>query len=230
MAEVEQRTMDWYKARLGHFTGSQVGKLLVKGRDKKSIGKTAYAYIYNILAERQLSKEVLDDDSMFGLFAQYLEEMDNTTKAMRIGIEREAEARALYSLMTDQKVEEVGSIEHPFLHTFSSSPDGVVKNDKGEIEGCCEFKCQQPNTYIQYQLFVHDNESLKEQNLDYYCQCQSHMMVTGAKWCDFAVYCKWQAEPIHITRIERDEATIDEIVKSVAEADKIIADLLKQRA
>lgn len=224
--ETEQRTMDWYRARLGRFTGSQVGKLLVKGRDKVSIGKTAYAYIYQVMAERQMSAEVLKDDSMFGLFAQYLEEMDNTTKAMRIGIEREAEARALYSLIKDVYVEEVGSIEHEYLHTFSSSPDGVIRDNTGAIIGCCEFKCQQPSTFIQYQLNVHDNASLKEMNLDYYCQCQSHMMVTNAQWCDFAVYCKWQAVPMHITRIERDEATIDEIVTAVCQADELISNMM----
>ena len=56
----EQRTYDWYKARFGMFTASEVHKLMGKTDMNKSkngeavFGDTAMSYIYRIASERKM--------------------------------------------------------------------------------------------------------------------------------------------------------------------------------
>ena len=64
----EQRTADWHRARLGHFTGSQIVKLMGTGRKKEDVfSATAISYIFQVASERLLSEKVVEDDEMFWL-------------------------------------------------------------------------------------------------------------------------------------------------------------------
>ena len=86
----EQRTADWHRARLGHFTGSQIVKLMGTGRKKDDVfSATAISYIFQVASERLLSEKVVEDDEMFWL---YLEQVSHTNRAMQWGIDNENEA------------------------------------------------------------------------------------------------------------------------------------------
>lgn len=201
----EQRSLNWFRDRLGKITGSQVASIFGKGRAKDDIfSKTALSYLTSIAAERMIPDYVVADDELFSI---YLDEVNVTSKAMRIGTEREAEARDLYSEITGNQLQECGCIPHPEIIGFASSPDGLVMcNDA--IEGTIEVKCPKPTTYLEYLYNVSSAESLKSVNADYYWQCVSHMAVTGAKWCDFIVFCPYISIPLHKVRIIRDDEEI----------------------
>lgn len=210
---IEQRSLDWYRARLGKITGSQVGDIFCKGRAKDDIfGKTALSYLTSVAAEQLLPDDVVNDDESFSI---YLDEVNVTSKAMRIGTERESEARELYAEISGYIVEECGCIPHPEISGYATSPDGLIK-ENDTVVGTVEIKCPKPSTYLEYLASVRSADTLKSTNANYYWQCMSHIAVTGAKWCDFIVYCPYISTPLHIVRIERDEDAIAQLYDRLA--------------
>lgn len=205
----EQRSLNWYRERLGKITGSQVGDIFGKGRAKDDIfSKTALAYLTSVAAEQMIPECIVNDDESFSI---YLDEINVTSKAMRIGTEREAEARDLYVEISGNNIEECGCIPHPSIEGFASSPDGLVKSSADTTIGTLEIKCPKPSTYLEYLSGVHSAADLKSVNATYYWQCMSHLAVTGADWCDFCVYCPYISNPLHIVRIERDDDAINQL-------------------
>ena len=75
---------------------------------------------------------------------------------------------------------------------------------------------------MKYKEEVKDNIGLLLAKPEYFYQCQSHMMVTGAEWCDFVVYCPFQCSPIHIVRIFPDYMNFKLIEKRILMANEII--------
>jgi putative phage-type endonuclease len=220
----EQRTLEWYRARLGYITGSQVGSLMKSGRTKdKVFSDTALTYLYQLAGERSLNPEIVKDDNMFTF---YLEQTTSQSKNMRFGTEQEENARAMYVDITGREVKEVGLCHHPQIKYLASSPDGITAD--GDVMGCVEIKCPTLSTYSKYVAEIHDNESLKKVNPDYYYQCQNHMACTEAQFCDFIVYCPFVENPIHIVRVQRDEDAIALIMERVELAEQIIEENYSQ--
>lgn len=212
----EQRTLDWHRARLGNFTGSQIVKLMGSGRKKDDVfSATAISYIYSTASERMLSDKVVEDDEMFSL---YLDQISHTNRAMQWGIDNEDEARRLYEKKTGFKVTELSSVEHGEIEHYAASPDGVVESE----DICVEIKCPKPETFVKYQANIHDGESLKTEMPDYFWQVQAEMDCTGTKATDFIVYCPFMSNPLHVARIERDDEAIAKIHERIALADEYI--------
>ena len=220
---IEQRTLEWYRARLGRVTGSSVGALMVNPRkgSQELWSETAKSYINAVAAERLLVGEFIEDDAVF---ADFVAETNISSKAMELGTEREADAREAYARAKGVKVEETGSVQHRYIDNFASSPDGLVGED-----GCLEIKCPTPATFGKYLFGLHTAEDLKKINSDYYWQCVAHMAVTGRAWCDFVVYNPWFEVPMLCVRIHRDlfvesaliervEAALDNIANRVMDA------------
>lgn len=217
-----QKTLDWYRNRLGCFTGSNLGKLMQQGRDGM-FGKTATAYLYRIAAERMMNPAIVEDNTMF---AAYLGQVDVSTKAMRWGSEQEADARELYTKMTGNKVVEVGSCRHPYIPNFACSPDGFFYDEMKPERYVIEIKSPSQATYVEYAATIRDNDSLKAVNPDYFWQTQGEMMCLNADWCDFITYCPWQEDPMHITRICPDIDAQARISERIAEAEEIIQQII----
>lgn len=201
-----QHSLDWYRCRLGKITGSKVGVIMGKGKGAE-FTKTGLTYLNSVAAELMLPAPVVENDDLFSI---YLDEMDSTSKAMRIGTERESEARDLYEGIKDCKVHETGCTDSSFVKGFASSPDGLILDD-GVVEGTIEIKCPKPSTYLEYLSEIKDADSLLNVNPEYYWQCISHIAVTSAQWCDFIVYCPYNQQPMHIVRIKRDEDSIKKL-------------------
>ena len=64
MKSMEQRTLEWYRARLGHITGSQVYKIMGKGR-KGEFTDTGYSYLRKVIGEQTMRQDFIDDDAEF---------------------------------------------------------------------------------------------------------------------------------------------------------------------
>ncbi len=215
----DQRSLDWFRARLGNITGSRVGDLMKSSKTKGELfGDTAKAYLYQLAGERNMNKDIVDDDDMF---QEYLDQTCVTSKAMRFGTETEGDARIVYMNLTGNTVKEVSSCKHDIIPNFASSPDGVYY-ELNFAKGCIEIKCPNVNTYIKYAVEINDNMSLKKVNPQYYYQCQSHMMCTGAVWCDFVIYCPWLSNPIKIIRITPDIEAVNLITDKVIAANEFI--------
>lgn len=220
--EFEQRTLGWYRARLGSFTGSCVGNLMKENR-QGGFSDTALSYIYQVAATRSMNERVVESDK---LFAEYLESVNVESKAMRWGTEQEANARRLYARAKGFRVTERGSVEHPAIDFFASSPDGWVADDGNGRSGCVEIKCPAQETYMRYRAEVRDNATLKRVRPEYYWQCQSHMMCTGASWCDFVAYCPWQMHPLHIARITPCAEDMRLVEAKIKAAEEIISKVI----
>ena len=216
---IGQQSLDWFRARLGNITGSRVGDLMKSSRTKGELfGDTAKAYLYQLAGERKMNKDIVDDDEMF---QEYLDQTCVTSKAMRFGTETEGDARMVYMNLTGRDIHEVSSCKHDIIPNFASSPDGVYYEGHF-LKGCIEIKCPNVNTYVKYAVEINDNMSLKKVNPQYYYQCQSHMMCTGAVWCDFVIYCPWLSNPIKIIRITPDIEAVNLITDRVMAANEFI--------
>lgn len=215
---MEQRTYEWYRARFGQFNASTIADLMVKGRGKdETFGKTAMAVINQVAFERMLNPAIVEDDDVLG---EYLEQTDVQTRAMRWGVENEPIARNLYMMSTNVDVTETGSVSHPGLPCLSASPDGLVGDD-----GLVEIKCVGSASFMRY-LEVVDADTLKAIEPKYYWQVQTQMAVTNRQWCDFVVYNPFVVEPLHVARIDRNDADIATLLERVVLADELVESII----
>lgn len=118
----EQRTDEWFQARLGKITASAISNVMMKPTT------AGYQnYMAQLICER--------------LTGQPTETYQSA--AMLHGIETEPQARALYEMETGLDVIEVGFVNHPSLMMAGASPDGLCGDD-----GLVEIKCPQSAQHI----------------------------------------------------------------------------------
>jgi putative phage-type endonuclease len=120
---MDQRSVEWIEARLGHATGSRASDMLA-GKDTQA----RKGYITQLVTER-----------LTGMSQDFYTNAD-----MQRGIEVEPVARAAYQA-SNELVDEVGFIKHPTILWFGASPDGLVGSD-----GLVEIKCPRSTTHLDY--------------------------------------------------------------------------------
>jgi len=202
---VEQRSPEWFAARLGKATASRTRDIVATTR---SGGYTAGRK--NYMAE-------LTCERLTGQMAeQYV------SVAMLDGIAREPKARAAYAFQADVDVEEVGFIDHPTIPMCGASPDGLVGSD-----GLVEIKCCNTATHLET-LLTHKIDPA------YVDQMQMQMSVTGRRWVDFVSYDERLPEPmrLYVQRVPRDDKAIAklelEVTQFLIDLDATV-DLLRKR-
>ena len=119
---MEQRTEEWFAARLGKVTASKVSAVLAK---KDSA--TRSDYLTDLVLERLTGKQ------------QEFYQND----AMQWGTDTEPQARMAYEAFKGVLVDEMGFIDHPSIQYFGCSPDGLVDKD-----GLVEIKCPNSKTHL----------------------------------------------------------------------------------
>lgn len=119
---MEQRTEEWFEARLGKVTASKVGDVMMK--------PTTAGY--------QNYKAQLICERLTGRATEAFQ-----SSAMQHGTETEPQARAIYIMRTGLDVQEVGFVPHPAIDMSGASPDGLVGDN-----GLVEIKCPQPAKHI----------------------------------------------------------------------------------
>jgi putative phage-type endonuclease len=120
---MDQRSVEWHQARLGHATGSRASDIIAGKETQARKG-----YITQLVTER-----------LTGMSQDFYTNAD-----MQRGIEVEPVARAAYQASNDL-VDEVGFIKHQTILWFGASPDGLVGND-----GLVEIKCPRSTTHLEY--------------------------------------------------------------------------------
>lgn len=123
---MEQRSAEWYAARLGKVTASKVADVVA--RTKTGYAASRANYMAQLVCERLTGKPT--------------EGFSNA--AMEWGVEQEAAARDAYSARVGELVTEVGFIDHPAIPMAGASPDGIVG------AGIVEIKCPSTATHIEY--------------------------------------------------------------------------------
>ena len=226
-SNVEQRSLDWYRLRCGHITGSKVADIMKSGRKKDEVfSETAKAYLFQVAGERLFNPTFLNDD---GIFQDYIDQVSVNTKAMQWGSDQEDAAKSLFMQMNfpEGEITELSSCKHDTIPYFAASPDGAIYYGRdGEYLKIIEVKCPNINTYMKYRTLIHDADSLKETEPKYYWQMMAEMSCTGAKGGIFIVYCPWLSKPIHWAEIDRVEDDIKLMEDRVILANDFINEII----
>lgn len=228
-SSIEQRSVGWFRERLGCVTGSRCSELMGKGRGKDAEwSQTALTYIYQLAGERMFNPAFLEDDEVF---QDYIDTTSHTTKAMQWGVEQEEAAKSLFMQIEfadgESELSEVSSCKHNTIDWFAASPDGIVLDRRDGKMKVLEVKCPSVATYMKYRSQIKDAESLKSVESKYFYQMMAEMACTGTEMGFFVVYQPWLSSPIHIARIERDDETVKELEERVVKANTIIDEILK---
>ena len=188
---MEQRTDEWFQARLGKVTASKIDDVVVKVKNGESQYKRKY--------RTHLITEILTGKPVKIFINEF----------MKHGIEYEDEARNLYmdkkGYLKDVDVKEEGFVDHPTVSRSGASPDGLVR-----LNGLIEIKCPQAITHT---------EMLQNGNIPkrYIHQMQWQLACTGRDWCDFVCYHPDFPDDykIFIKRVDRDNDLIARLEKDV---------------
>lgn len=186
---MEQRTDDWYAARLGKVTASRVADIVAKTKSGYSTSRANY--MAELVAERLTGKK---GDSY-------------SNAAMQWGTEQEPNARAAYESMKGVLVNEVGFVPHPRIDMSGASPDGLVNDD-----GLIEVKCPFTATHLDFLI----GGEIPDR---YMVQMQWQMACTERYWCDYVSFDPRLGEKMQmkIVRVNRDPLKITELEREVAQ-------------
>jgi len=189
-----QRSNDWFEARKGRFTASNIHKLLgVRG-----LGQTGESYIFEKATEE-----------VFGL-----DEEDNfTSYDMQRGVELEPLA---FRKFKEIKELDFHDVKETTFFTYGkhagASPDGLV-NDNAILE----IKCPRPMKF--FNLVAKGIDAIDK---EYIAQMQMQMLCTNSEKAYFFNYIIFNGvEMWHEIEVNRDEKMIDLIKERIEESIKI---------
>ena len=196
---MEQRSEEWFAARLGKVTASRVADVIATRKGQESTVRAKYRL--QLATERLTNKKV---DAFFN-------------QAMQDGIDREPMAREIYEHLVETQVEEVGFIDHPNIAMAGASPDGLVNDD-----GIIEIKCPIETTHT-------TNLLEKRLPLKYKPQVQFQLATTGRQWCDFISYNPNFEPRLQliVIRVERDDKYIEMLEVKIKEFLSEVEDMIK---
>ena len=155
---MDQRSEEWFAARLGKVTASRVADVVAKTKSGYSTSRDNY--MAELICERLTGKK---GDSY-------------QNAAMAWGTEQEPFARAAYEAAQGVLVEETGFVPHAMLPDAGASPDGLVGDD-----GLVEIKCPNTATHLE---FLESNKIPEK----YLTQMMWQMACTRRKWCDYVSF------------------------------------------
>lgn len=184
---MEQRTEEWFEARMGCVTASRTADVMAK--TKSGYAASRANYMAELICER------LTGERQGGF----------SSAAMQWGTETEPQARMAYEIMTGATVIETGFVLHPEIAGFGASPDGLIGDD-----GLIEIKC--PNTATHIDTLLNDKVPGK-----YITQMHVQMICTGRVWCDFVSFDPRLPVDMQmfVRRVEFDQELADQIVTEV---------------
>lgn len=200
---MEQRSAEWFAARLGCVTASRVKDVMASGRGGAP-SATRKNYMMELLCERLTGQQSGPDLS--------------NKPAVQRGVELEPFACMAYEADKGLMVVETGLVMHPSIPGFGASPDGLVGDD-----GVLEIKCPNTATHIAtMQSERHDPQ--------YEWQMLAQMACTGRAWADFVSYDDRLPEPLQYVchRFERDLKRIREMESEIKAFLEELSDLEKE--
>ncbi len=202
-AGIEQRTDEWFAARLGKATASRF-KDIIATTKSGAAGAGRKNYRAELLIERLTGRKSERVKSAAMEWGQDTEELAATTYMMRTG----------------RIVDQVGFLQHDWL-AAGASPDGLVGDD-----GTIEIKCFNTANHIE----ALKNNAMPPEHMP---QVQGQLWIANRQWCDFISFDPELTDnaQIFIQRIPRDEIYIKNLELEVSMfLDEVDADIefLKQ--
>jgi len=187
---IDQRTPEWFAARLGKVTASKIADVMASGR-AGAPSVTRANYLAQLLCERLTGRPT----------------EGYTNDAMQHGIDNEPIAINAYEMAQDVIVNPIGLVDHPSIAMSGASPDGLVGED-----GLIEVKCPNSATH----LATLKGGSIDGR---YMKQMQWQMACTGRKWCDFVSFDPRMPDhmQLHVQHVRRDDEMIAQIEAAVCE-------------
>jgi len=155
---MDQRTPEWFAARLGKVTASRISDIIAKTQSGYSASRANYMAL--LICER-----------LTGAAAE-----SYSNAAMQHGTDTEPMALSAYEAAQGVLVQAEGFVTHPSIEQSGASPDGLV-GDSGLIE----IKCPNTATHL-------DTLLAKKMPSKHRPQVQWQMACTGRHWCDFVSY------------------------------------------
>ena len=195
-----QRSSDWFDARKGRFTASDIHKLLgVRG-----LGQTGESYIFEKAVEEVFG---LDEEDTF------------VSNDMQRGITLEPLA---FRKFKELKEFDFLDVQETTFFSFGShagaSPDGLVGND-----AILEIKCPRPTKF--FNLVAKGIDAIDK---EYIAQMQMQMLCTNSNKAYFFNYIIFNGKEMwHEIEVERDEKMIELIKNRIEEAIKIKQDFVQ---
>lgn len=187
---MEQRSPEWFAARLGCVTASRVKDVMASGRGGAP-SATRKNYMMELLCERLTGQQGGADLSR--------------NAAVQRGVDLEPFAGMAYESDRGVMIVESGLVMHPAIARFGASPDGLVGED-----GLLEIKCPNTATHVAtMQSGRHDPQ--------YEWQMLAQMACTGRQWVDFVSYDDRLPEALQYVchRFERDFKRIREMESAI---------------
>ena len=183
---MEQRSDDWFAARLGKVTASKIADVMATTKSGPSASRKNY--MAQLLTERLTGKPT----------------ESYTNAAMQWGTDTEPQARAMYELQTGLEVIETGFTPHPDL-AAGASPDGLVGED-----GLVEIKCPNTATHIETLLSGKiDKKYILQMHWQMICEGRK-----WCDFVSFDPRLP-SAMQLFVKRVELDSALADEITQAV---------------
>lgn len=202
VVEAEQRSPEWFGARLGRLTGSRAADMLATIKT----GEAA--------ARRDLRVQLACER-----LTQTLQEDVFVNAAMQRGIDMEPAAFAAYEALTGDVARRTGFLAHDTL-AIGCSLDGHV----GDFEGIVEMKCPKSATHLKYLR-------AKTAPAEYLHQITHNLWVSGAQWCDFLSFDDRFPAGLQtfLVRVHRTEVDLDGYIKKamafLADVESDVADV-----
>lgn len=180
-----QRVNEWYLARKGKLTASEIYILLANHKEDMTEEELKQLKKDNPKS-RIRTKEVPFSQGTFtyldgkvaelfmpdNAFLEYMEDCSPHSRTMDWGTLMEDSARIRYQDETGNEVLDAPFVPFKGLEKFAGgSPDGIIRAG-GVIEIKCPFS---PAVHLKHFLYE-TAEDLKEDNLQYYCQLQYNML------------------------------------------------------
>jgi hypothetical protein len=212
----QQRSAEWFAARLGLCSASRFKHALARLKPKKDETKGAPAqaridYAIELVTERLTGQPT----------------PHFTTAAMQWGIDQEPGARIELEFKLGVEVRETGFHRHPSL-MCGASPDGLIGSDSDPNASVVEFKCPSSIVHAETWLYGMPHE--------HRAQVQGQLWITGRKR---ALFCSYdprfpKSHQLYIEHVERDDvfiANLDlEVRQFLAEVDDLERQLREKAA
>lgn len=195
--EAEQRSPEWFAARLGRLTGSVAGDMLAKTKSGYSTSRRNLCL--RLVLERLTGKS---------------QDTGYVSSAMQAGIDREADAFAAYEALTGDMALRTGFLAHT-VHLAGCSLDGHL----GDFDKLMSIKCRQPAGHWEFL-------KTGTIPADALAQIQHELWITGAREHDYFSWNPdfpdtLQSRIVTVPRVEADIAAYErEVLTFLAEVER----------
>lgn len=226
---MDQRSNEWFRARLGHITSSEISVLMKDHKEAMTDDELAafkeanpksrvttkmvpfsdatFTYLNRKVMEHYLPINSRDTYSQ-NCVDEYIEMHSMSNMATRYGTDIEPMARDRYAEVMGYEVYETGFVPYSkFPKLVGGSPDGVIRQEKGVIEIKSPFTLEK---HLQHFLYEKPDD-LKENEDEYYWQCVANIFFTETDFCDFISFCPYvsKSKQLKVLRIPRIEEEIN---------------------